>query len=183
MMFPTLALLFLIGLALAYGVWRYLARFVSGNRIRNGLVALAVKELHDSAESMLKTPSDIPDRVLELLDFMLRTAFEKDTPRIFSRIAASASNGGIRPDARVDEDLNSMRPELQELFLKATASWLNIVCNLDAVHGNRIASAFNKIKVDRREVRLDEERETIAVLKRLNRNDAGTRSRHTAAAC
>lgn len=179
MMF-ILLLAILLGVAAAVVTWRALNRYISSLRIRNGLLALAVKELKEASESMLETPHDIPDRVLELLGFMNDSAFKKDIPRIFSEVASeNPMDADKSRKTHISQDLELMRPELQALFFKAVASWLNIICNRNIRYGLMISMAFNNIKVSRREVMIDEQREALEVLRKITRKESSL-GKHTA---
>lgn len=165
----------MINLVLAWGVAAlFVAAFIIVLRmylnvrpVGVGLTALAVKEFHEACDSMLKTPKDIPEEVLEAIRGMGRSAFSRgahwrlrDAIRR-DRIGEMSSN----PNAELVKAVEEMRPELQALFRKASASWLNVVCNRSLLGNFFISLELRKLQIQKGKTNSGfQEREAVRVM-------------------
>lgn len=125
--------------------------FLRAKPVLNKVLEIASKELSDSVESMLKTPSDIPDEVLKWLQIMSESAFAPGVTRTLAfgfikRKGKSSRFDKSHEPAHValEKAFEQMRPELKELFLKATSAWVKIICHRSLVTGPFIAFAFSR---------------------------------------
>ncbi len=108
--------------------------------VSNRLLALATKEFHDAADSLMKTSEELPDELLDLLEMMDRTAFQKGADRkLLKMVRASSANAGSPP-----QWLNEIRKPLRELFGKTVASWLNIMMYRHTIAGTLIRAEIAK---------------------------------------
>jgi len=103
----------------------------------------AVEQFHSSVASMLKTPKDVPDEILQAIDMLSKTAFAPGSERHLARIIRN----GKQPSPRSRDmmrDLAGMRPEMQDLFALAAVSWITIMTHKSVVGGIRVASTLER---------------------------------------
>lgn len=144
----------LIIVALAVGLFAVaLTVYVRMKQVANGMLALGVKEFHEAADSLLKTSEELPDEVLDALSTMNLTAFAKGSHWRMRRLVVLDRKGLLRrdPQGRLDlaEKAGSMRPELQDLFGKASIAWLSIMCNRSLFVGALLMIEMSRLQVAR----------------------------------
>ncbi|AZV00227.1 hypothetical protein pben1_p70 [Paracoccus phage vB_PbeS_Pben1] len=121
---------------------RYLHRRLERRRVLNRLLAVASEDFHDAASSLLKTPQDLPDEVLDSLSMMSRTGFSRGSERAFlialqrSRLVEKSSKG--QPSNSLIKAIKNMRPELQSIFGKAVVAWFNIMTHKSGPYHQKI---------------------------------------------
>lgn len=124
--------------------------------VANGMLALGVKEFHDAVESMLKTPEDLPQGVLDAISAMNRTAFASGAHWRVRKLIELDRKGLIdRSDqgfVDLAKQVADMRPELRALFRKANEAWISIMCNRSILVGLMIAFEMARIQVDKGDI-------------------------------
>ncbi|WP_282052400.1 hypothetical protein [Phaeobacter inhibens] len=147
-------------------VWWVVKTYLQLKPVGTGLTALAVKEFHDSCDSLMKTPQELPEEVLEALLYMGRNALEKGSHWKLRNAIRQDRRGKPISEASsaLKASVEGMRPELRELFLKATASWMNIMCNRSLLGGVLISHELHKIQLQKGATRATAEKEAMRVL-------------------
>jgi len=112
---------------------------------------VASQDFHDAAKKVLQTPGDLPDSVLDRLSIMSRTGFQRGSEKAFLsaiKAARAAPPEHGRPGDFI-ADLESLRPELRALVLKAMAAWFNIMTHKSGRYHDKIAIETIKAKAER----------------------------------
>lgn len=142
--------------ATAYFTNKYLKHRIERKRALNRLLAVASEDFHKSARSLLKTPDELPQEVLNALSMMSRTGFEEGSEKMFLEALRTARKEkgrttdsiSRRPGLNADI-INGMRQELQDLFVKAVMAWFNIMTHKSARYHDKIAMEELKAEAER----------------------------------
>lgn len=137
--------------ALAFGAFiadRKIKARIERRKILNRLMAVASEDFHSAARSMLKTPEEIPDSVLDVLSTMSRTGFAKGSEKQFLHALRSMRKTPA-PSTTVANGYKEMRPEMQALFRKSAAAWFNIMTHKSGRYHDKIAIEALKAEADR----------------------------------
>lgn len=133
--FVILSTLLLFGVLLP--VYLYL------RSVANGVLRVSLEQFHDAISSLLQTPRDLPDGVLLAIKTMNETALHGKTHwRLLRRLirerkqAASSQKSG---QTSLASEIKKMRPELQDLFGKASMVWVSIMCSRSLFVGSLLA--------------------------------------------
>lgn len=140
--------------------------FLRGKTVANGLLALSVQEFHDACDALLKTPNELPDEVLDAIMKMSDSTFSKGSNWRLKQ-AIRLDRKGILPscdDNPLDAAVESMRDELQQLFTKAVASWLNILTHRSLIVGLMIAYEAYRLQLAHGKLEPDAGLEKMKVL-------------------
>ena len=127
---------------------QFLRMKVERRRILNRLLAVASEDFHNATQSMLKTPEDLPDSVLDALSIMSESGFSRGSERQFLR-AMRVMRETPAPKSRLSEDSHEMRPELETLFRKAAVAWFNIMTHKSGRYHRKIFLEAMKANADR----------------------------------
>lgn len=131
----------------------FITMYVRVKQVWNGMLALWVKDYHEAVESLLKTPEDLPDGVLDAISTMNRTAFADGSHWRLRKLVMLDRKGLLqrrdKPHLELAKQIEGMRPELRSLFARANEAWLNIMCNRSIVVGALISIEIGKLQVAR----------------------------------
>lgn len=110
--------------------------------VSNGLLVLAGEEFHDKVDSILKSADELPDSVLDFIEFMIKVANSSNghwrALRAFRRqnaLGREESMAEPERKAAFEKDLGGLRPELRQLVNDTTMMWLNWHLNRNVVSG------------------------------------------------
>jgi hypothetical protein len=116
----------------------------------NRIMAVASTEFHAAADSMMETPEDLPESVLDAISRMSVLARSRNVSGHLARMIGNANSETVKdlgPERlEFQRELDSMRPELQDLFHKAVTGWINYVKHQNVVHSLRISFAMLRFK-------------------------------------
>jgi len=113
--------------------------------LSNGIMTFASNEFHDAATSLLKTPDELPDSIITALEKM-NTVAQNSNASGRLLYAMKRSEASTSQNDGIGHELDNMRPELKELFLKAVTGWLNYVSHQNVVNNVRINFAVMRLK-------------------------------------
>lgn len=142
----ALAILFI----LAYSV------YLRTRAVGNSLLALAGKEFHDKISRALESADELPDAVLDFVEFMIDTANEPrghwSTYRTFRRL-----NSAVIPSRRsateganaMEVGLKSLRPQVRTIIDEASVMWLNWMISRNVFVGLMISLESRKLALRR----------------------------------
>ena len=146
--------------------------FLQLKRQANNALNVAVVEFHNAAESLLRTPNDLPLSVIELLSVFNDSAFEKWVPLMMYQNLRLDRKGKLKlvGGRRIDSDLLQLRPELKELLKMATLSWYSIILNRSVILGVLMRFEMKELKLLPRNLGRSNvnETETLRILPNLN---------------
>jgi hypothetical protein len=151
--FPWIAVAFLVSF--------FFVQLRKMKRKNDAVYAKSLTEFHSSIDSILKTPEDLPDGVLDLIAAMN------------DRISASGKSfdhfkfrrlvmGKVRPSrsSRIsDAELASMRVQLQKLLAKASLAWMSAMMHKSFLVGLMIEFETKKRRQACTEAELPSEKE------------------------
>ncbi|WP_341366198.1 hypothetical protein [Yoonia sp. BS5-3] len=126
-----LAALFLLGFEL----------YLRARGLANRVMENASRDFFESSNSMMDTPDDVPDMVLDILSQMGNMAQDKSVSFDLARVGTKLRAGGAASSEEVlvfRAEVESMRPELKELFKKAVTAWLGYVTHQNVFNMLRI---------------------------------------------
>lgn len=93
-------------------------------RANDRLYGISLNEFYDAAERLMKTPEDLPDEILELLEDMSKTIRHPQAEFAYLAILRErASKKTFRPTAGEARPV-PLRRELETLMLRAANGWL-----------------------------------------------------------
>lgn len=115
--------------------WTIISTYLKVRALSNRLLAISDKEFFEAANSIMKTPDEIPDAMLVMLTHMGHEAFRSGSERDF---LASVRMGRGRTRPNVDW-LDDVRPEVRDLYFRAILAWFTIMVNKSPVTGYRIS--------------------------------------------
>jgi len=128
--------------------------FINLRRHANKTLELAASEFDDILSSILKTPGDLPDTVLDILAGMNGTISAEGSDRVFfnmirGKSKPAMSKGMDAKHSQLEKDINSLRPELQELLQQAVKAWLFVMCHRSIIYGPMIAYSIEAKSVQK----------------------------------
>lgn len=140
--------------------------------LSNQILAVASKDFHEASNSMLDTPEDIPDSILDVLSKMDRTAQRRGASSMLASAMAQGNESKMAQLSRdridFQQDFEKMRPELQDLFHKAVAGWFNYLSHQNVVDNLRINFAIMRMKPQGLDTSRAEETAGFSFLKGIN---------------
>ncbi len=130
-----------------------ISAYAKSRLLSDKLLALASKEFQEKSISIMETPSDLPDVVLDHIAFLNSQAFAKGTPKTFYRLLKSYNQGAFdtaQPKAKsLTEAADKLRPELRELLGELTVMWFNLIINRNLFWGTLIAFELKKLRASK----------------------------------
>lgn len=131
--------------------------YVRSRLISTRLIAVAAVEFFDNSNKLLKTPEDLPDSVLEFLQWMVSSMENGDGSQTL--LAAlkreNSQNGSLGEHSQLRSDVEAMRPELAEIFENAVSGWLNFVIHRHAITQFQIHLEMGKMAVKNNHSQID----------------------------
>lgn len=104
--------------------------------VSNSFLALAGHDLHVKASALMASADELPDEVLDSIEFLIRSAMDRKTPYGFYRKIREFNRSGVATEVGYDErfiafkkSVSEMRKELQDIFGEMHALWMNWVIN------------------------------------------------------
>ena len=144
------ALIALIVLAIA--IVTMFSIYIRSRNLSDRLAALACKEFHSIAASLMETSAELPDSVLDHIAFLNSQALARETPWKFyfslRKFNSGATHKG-RSQAKIslfEKEFEGMRPELKSLTKDLTTMWLHWIMNRNLFWGALIAFEIKKQK-------------------------------------
>lgn len=148
MFYSVITWLVAVGLASTFLFVFY--AYLKARSLSNGFMAFASGEFHDATTSLLETPDELPDSVLDLLSDMNRLAQSRHASIGLLRAISTKNNVGearrVRHSQQFEREIEAMRPELKELFQRAVVGWLNYVSHKNVVTNLRMAFAVMRLR-------------------------------------
>lgn len=152
----------------------YSVKFLLGLRdMSNKLSIVAASEFFDKADSLMKTPSDLPDSVLDAIQTMMVSMNNGTGARAFLNVLKQLNNDiptvGKRgvDDADLMSDVKNMRPELGLIFRETVAAWLNYVTNRHVIYNIAITLEVKKLAIKTKSVNVDQAKTVMPAIHKL----------------
>lgn len=119
----------LVALAVVYSASRFLVRI---RGYSNAIGAAAATEYAQSVGALLETADELPDEVLAVLEIMNKSANSSVGRKALlgvlqGKMMKEPKNSRLGTKEEFANQVESMRPELQDLFNKSIVSWLNYI--------------------------------------------------------
>lgn len=137
-----------VAISAAVGFAKWLDWKIQMRHVSNRFLAAADEEFFSAANKMLKTPDDIPESVLDLIQMMSVTGFSRGSEKSFLRALQETRKDHGETDQALVRDLAGMRPQLRELLATAVAAWFNIMTHKSSRYHRLIAVEASRSKLD-----------------------------------
>lgn len=122
--------------------------------VSNSLQALAGKEFHEKASSIMESADELSEAVLSHIEFLNSSALDGRRPLKFYLNLRRFGRSKLKMDVERTEkihqfqnDISSLRPELRQLLGEITALWLNWIINRNIFIGFLISLELKKTMV------------------------------------
>lgn len=124
-----------------------------GKRLRfrsqlTSMLALADQEFYKAVHSILKTPEDLSDEILESISMMSETIADKNGEKLFldalRRVRSRAEKNSL-PDPS-----EALRPELQVLYQQAVNSWAKAMTFKSIRYFTKISREMTAINISKK---------------------------------
>lgn len=153
-------------------LWYYL----KVKSVMNKALEIATHDFDQAVHSLLKTPEELPDPILDFVEAMGDIAFRRGLPRQLAFYALS--NGRKKTSTNlststnrsneVNEAVDLMREELQELFTKAAAAWIRIISLRSPFAGPLIIVSLANVTAKRGRISDDSSDDAVDLMRGLN---------------
>lgn len=136
-------------------------------KVSNDMLALGIKEMNESIDSLLKTPEELPDEVFDAILAMNKTALLPGSDwRLYRLVVQDRKRGFSSADAtnRLANEVKGMRQELKDLFFKANIAWLSILASRNPVTSALLSIEMSRLQVQAGKIGQPQRSEAIRVL-------------------
>ena len=155
----------------AFVGWHFLKFYLELQNIMAKVAAVASKEFFDAAESLIQTPGELSNELLDDLRLMLHIAQSRKAPRyLLAAIRNSESVGTEVTDEyrKFASAVHALRPELQDLLTKAISAWMTFVANSSVFYQLAISSELRKASAGKGELRPNLEKAGMSLLPQMH---------------
>lgn len=133
--------------------------YLRTRNMSNRLLAIASKEFYETIEKLVDASDELPDEIFEILETMNRLAgSDKGHKILLQALQLKREHPEFQSKPQLDFDvaLGSMREELQDIFHKTVASWLNVMTHRNVFTMLQIGHAALRMKSFSNEVQSEQ---------------------------
>ncbi|WP_371227206.1 hypothetical protein [Roseovarius sp. 2305UL8-3] len=123
--------------------------YLRARSISNKLLVSSSETFFDSCDSLFKTPDEIPDSVVEMIEMMNKSISSKRGHWALLRVLKARGNGptiDVEQIKAFDRDVDGMRQELRDIFNRVVVSWLTYLAHQNVFTLMRIALTVMRVR-------------------------------------
>lgn len=148
-----------------------LSAYIRLKKQANAALRIAADDFHAAADSLMKTPKELPDEVLRILQHLSHTAFRRGIDRRFlTYLRHDDRKKAFGTTVPSNPIVEQMRPHLRELFSKAVVAWILIIVNRNVLVGRLIRFELQEVSLSAGKV-ISTEAQKAEVLKIIPKLD------------
>ncbi len=147
--------------------WIAFKDYLAFRSMSNKFLALASREFHEASSSLISADYELPESVIHALDLMNKTACSgRGHWHLLKLLRMARKSEGSRGPGSTDlvSQVNSMRPELIELFDRTATGWLKYISNRNVFVHVLILLEFYKLQSRSGKLKPASAKERLSVL-------------------